>query len=79
MKDIDYIFGMNYIEQFRRALLDYEPEEENVLEAIAHANRGRYTKGMFGELRRWERTREGRDVWTARCAAWQSFKALSEL
>ena len=79
MKDIDYIFGMNYIEQFRRALLDYEPDEENVLGAIAHANIGRYPKGMFGELRCWEATREGRRVWTARCEAWKSFKALSEL
>lgn len=70
MKEIDYIYGMNYIEQFRSNLSASTIHNGGVAFAVKQAERSGFTKGAFGYMRAWSTTRQGRDVWERRYGVW---------
>lgn len=71
MKDVDYIYGMNYIEQFRSELCEGVNQPERVAYVVNISRAIRLANGPFSFVYPWCYTRQGFRVWMQRANRWQ--------
>lgn len=65
MTEYDYICAQNYVEQVYKARVASQIEDNTPILVLVRW--GCYCqKRVFGQLRPWDETREGRPVWTRR-------------
>lgn len=65
MTEYDFICAQNYVEQVYSARVHSHIVENVSIRTLVRWGYG-YPKFIFGQLRPWDDTREGRPVWTRR-------------